>query len=170
MLFKNEPYFKLFLFLFHVHGYFTCHVFLSPECSNKEARRGSQTPWNRSYRQLGAALWVLRIEAGFSVGSAGVLDCWVMSPAPALVFVGTYKCLAGCEQSYSGVYHLLFNSTETKQLYSFWRERTIGSVFLDDYKDPSIFLSLPLMLVAEAGRRTDSTSIMISQLFLWGKM
>lgn len=75
----------MLLFLFHVHGYFT-HIFLSPECSTKESRSGSQTPWNRSYRQLWSTLWVLGSEAGSSVGSASVLDCWVVSPAPSSVF------------------------------------------------------------------------------------
>lgn len=41
----------------------------------KEARGGSQIPWNQR-----AAMWVLKTESAFSVRAAGALHCGAGSP------------------------------------------------------------------------------------------
>lgn len=42
-----------------------------------EVRTGSQIPWNWSYRQLWATMWVLELEPGCSTS---VLNSWAISP------------------------------------------------------------------------------------------
>ena len=43
---------------------------------------GWQVPWNCSYRQLWAALWMLEIAPGSSGRAVSTLNCWVISPVP----------------------------------------------------------------------------------------
>ena len=43
---------------------------------------GCQIPWNWTYRQVWAAMWVLGIEPGFSGRAVSVLNLWAISPAP----------------------------------------------------------------------------------------
>ena len=45
-----------------------------------EAREGIRFPWVWSYRELWAAMWVLRIKPGSSGRAASALNHWVISP------------------------------------------------------------------------------------------
>jgi hypothetical protein len=51
------------------------HPFLVP----KEYRRGYQMPWNWSYKQLWATMWMMEIEYWFSGRATSVLNNWVIS-------------------------------------------------------------------------------------------
>ena len=64
--------FKKYLFLFYVHW-----CFLTACISVK----GYRIPWNWSYRQLWAAMWMLGIEPWSSGRAASALSCWAISPA-----------------------------------------------------------------------------------------
>ena len=79
----------LFSFLFLTFYFiYVWVVFFFPTCVphiclvSLEVKRGCQVPWNWTYRQLCAAIWVLGMEARSSGRAASALNCWVISPVP----------------------------------------------------------------------------------------
>lgn len=52
-----------------------------------EARRGPQIPWNWSYSQLGATMWVLGTQPWSNARAVRALDCGTISPSPRCVCV-----------------------------------------------------------------------------------
>lgn len=58
-----------------------------------DIRRGRQLSWDWSYRWLWATTWEQGIELGSSTRATSVLNWWVISPAPFLIFcVQNYLC------------------------------------------------------------------------------
>ena len=68
-----------FLILFYVYGCFAC-MYVRLCLVHGEAWRGHQVPWNWSYRQLWAAMWVLGIEPRPFRRATNTLNCWTISP------------------------------------------------------------------------------------------
>lgn len=81
---KNFLYFYLFLCEGTFAFMYVCVplVCLVPV----EVRRGHQTFWNWSYRQLWVAMFALGTKLGFSVRAASAFNCWAISPTPLHIF------------------------------------------------------------------------------------
>lgn len=71
----------LFIYLFNVYKYFVYfYICVSHACHIlAEARRRCQIPWDCSYRQLLATIWVLGIEPRFSGRATSALNCRAIS-------------------------------------------------------------------------------------------
>lgn len=69
----TTPRFFFFFLMYIVYFYFV-FIGVLPACVTVSE------PWNRSYRQVWAATWVLRIEPRPSRRTANILNCWVISP------------------------------------------------------------------------------------------
>lgn len=65
------------LFIYFKYMVFCMCVCLAQYLVPTEARRECWIPWNRSYRQLLATVWVMEIKAGFSGRAPHALNHWI---------------------------------------------------------------------------------------------
>ena len=83
-LFKNFILLLLWVFGLPMCLYTPCVPYLRNEC---------QITWNCSYRQLGAAMCVLRLKLQSSGRAVGSLNHWAFSPEPSLIFFKALKII-----------------------------------------------------------------------------